>query len=83
MSNENEKKILDSAVRILIEKGAGEREFHSEVVAPDAVSVLAGICFIIEEFSQLTGIPVQGVVARLAVVLLTEKPQELTAEPEQ
>lgn len=83
MANENEKKILDSAVRILIEKGVGETEFRSSVVAPDAISVLSGICFIIEEFSRLTGIPVQGVVARLAVVLLTEKPQESTAEPEQ
>lgn len=74
--NENEKKILDSAVRILIEKGAGEKTFHSEVEAPDAISVLSGICFIIEEFSRLTGIPVQGVVARLAVVLLTGKQGE-------
>ena len=83
MANENETKILESAVRILVEKGAGETEFHSEVVAPNAISALAGICFIIEEFSKLTGIPVQGVVARLAVVLLTEKTEEPSFESEQ
>lgn len=73
MANENVRSVAEVTaegdVRIIAEKKAGEK-MRCSIEAPTAAEALAGITCLIQDFSGLTGIPVTGVLGRLAVVLL-------------
>ena len=70
MEKDKLQRIPEGDVLILVERKEGEKQFHTTMASPDATAALAGISILIEEFAQLTGIPVHGVMGRLAVVLL-------------
>lgn len=72
MANKNVRPVAEGDVRIVAEKAAGE-EMRCSIEAPTAAEALAGIACLIEDFAGLTGIPVTGVLGRLAVVMLGEK----------
>ena len=66
-------------VLILARKNEGQ-PMEVVIEAPTAAAGLAAISCVIQRFCEMTGIPVVGVLGRLAVVLVHDEPQ---AEPEE
>lgn len=61
---------LAAEVKILLEKKAGESNFHRTLEASSASVALNGIAILIAELSMLLQRPVDSVLAMLATVLL-------------
>ena len=61
----------ENDVRLLAERKEGEG-FRVSIAAPDAAAALTGISLLVEQLAAITGIPVEGVISRLAVVMLTD-----------
>lgn len=61
---------VDTEVRILLEKKAGEPMKEPEIEAVGLNEVLAGVSMIIAQISKMSGVPLIGILGRITVGLL-------------